>query len=276
MLTQTSEYKSFSGRQLAFRHDSASTGTEMNFSVFLPPQEGPRPVLWFLSGLTCTDQNVVTKGGYQRVAAKLGLIVICPDTSPRGAGIQGEETDWDLGTGASFYLDATSDKWRSHYRMESYITSELPDLILPEIPADPERQGISGHSMGGHGALTLALRHPDRYRSVSAFSPICAPSQVPWGQKAFSEYLQSEDEWAEHDATALIMAGKTCAPILVDQGEADQFLHEQLCPERLDAACSEKDQSLKLRMHEGYDHSYYFISTFMENHLRFHEQFLCG
>ena len=258
---------------MRFEHRSDATGTTMPFSVFLPPEaSASAPVLWYLSGLTCNDQNVVTKGGYQRLAAELGLIIICPDTSPRGAGIPGEEEDWDLGSGASFYLDASALPWAQNYRMETYITQELPSVILPQLGALGRPQGIFGHSMGGHGALTLALRHPGRYQSVSAFSPICAPSQVPWGHKAFGAYLSNPSEWVEHDATELVRAGKRCPKILIDQGTADSFLKEQLSPESFQKACLAGAQPLELRMHTGYDHSYFFVQTFMDDHLRHHAE----
>ncbi len=282
MLEPTSEVLCFGGRQLRFEHASAATGTTMPFSVFLPPQlpthpqqsSKALPVLWYLSGLTCNDQNVVTKGGFQRFAAELGLIVICPDTSPRDAGIAGEDDDWDFGSGAGFYLDATAKPWSRNYRMESYLIDELPALILPQIGAESSPQGITGHSMGGHGALTLALRHPGRYKSVSAFSPICAPSQVPWGHKAFGSYLSEESEWAGHDANELVKAGKRCPEILIDQGTADNFLEEQLSSETFRATCESAGQPLTLRMQEGYDHSYFFIQTFMDDHLRHHAKHL--
>lgn len=271
MLEPVSEYLCFGGRQLRFEHDSKATGTTMPFSVFLPPESQPAPpVLWYLSGLTCNDQNVVTKGGYQRLAAELGLIVICPDTSPRGAGIPDEDKDWDLGSGAGFYLDATAEPWSRHYRMETYIREELPQLILAQIGAEGRPQGIFGHSMGGHGALTLALRHPEQYQSVSAFSPICNPSQVPWGHKAFGAYLASASEWPEHDATELVRAGRRCPRLLIDQGGADSFLDEQLSPQTFQEVCQTAGQPLELRLHAGYDHSYFFIQTFMDDHLRHH------
>jgi S-formylglutathione hydrolase len=274
-LIKTSEFLCFGGRQIRYEHLSTATRTNMPVSVFLPPGSNDRtPVLWFLSGLTCNDQNVVTKGGYQRVAAELGLIVVCPDSSPRGAGIEGEDDDWDFGTGAGFYLDATAEPWSKNYLMETYITKELPTLLLPEIGAVSAPQGNFGHSMGGHGALTLALKYPERYKSISAFSPICAPSKVPWGQKAFGGYLASEAEWAAHDANELIQAGKRCPNILIDQGAADSFLAEQLSPEAFEASCEEAGQGLEVRMHEGYDHSYFFIQTFMEDHLRHHAKTL--
>ncbi len=269
-LKKLSEQRCFGGRQLRFSHDSSATQTPMSFSVFLPPQSGPRPVLWYLSGLTCDDQNAVTKSGFQRVAAELGLIVVCPDTSPRGATLPGEDDDWDFGTGAGFYLDATAAPFSTHYKMESYIQQELQSLICSEFSVQKSSQGIFGHSMGGHGALVLALRHPDLYRSVSAFAPICAPSQVPWGHKAFGGYLRTQGEWAAYDTTALIAQGKRCAPILIDQGSDDSFLQSQLHPELLQAECKRSGQPLELRMQEGYDHSYYFIASFMEDHLCHH------
>ncbi len=274
--TPSSEVRCFGGRQLSFEHESEATGTPMKLSVFVPPQAGPRPVVWYLSGLTCTDQNVTTKAGLQRVAAERGLIVVAPDTSPRGAGIPGEDDDWDLGTGAGFYVDATKSPWAANYNMYRYITEELPSALLPAVGGDAGAQGIMGHSMGGHGALVLALRNPDRYRSVSAFAPICAPSQVPWGHKAFGAYLETEDEWPAYDATTLIASGKRCSEILVDQGTADGFLENQLKPELLRDACERAGQPLRLRMQPGYDHSYYFIATFMADHLNFHADQLLG
>lgn len=275
-LEKVSEVKCAGGRQLRYKHQSSATKTEMHFSVFLPDVAGPRPTLWYLSGLTCSDLNVVEKSGFQRSAAERGMIVICPDTSPRGANISGEDDDWDFGSGAGFYLDASASPWSKNYNMESYITEELQSLLLAELPIGRDAQGIFGHSMGGHGALVLALRHPELYRSVSAFSPICAPAQVPWGHKAFSSYLASEEEWQEHDATALVVAGKCCSEILIDQGTADSFLSKQLRPELLQAACEASGQKLQLRMQEGYDHSYYFISTFMPDHIAFHADALAG
>ncbi len=274
-LLKTSEFRCHGGQQIRYEHLSTATKTKMPFSVFLPPKvSADSPVLWYLSGLTCNDQNVVSKGGFQRVAAELGLIVVCPDTSPRGAGVAGEDEDWDFGSGAGFYLDASAEPWAKNYRMETYITEELPALLLPELGATPAAQGIFGHSMGGHGAITLALKYPERYKSVSAFSPICAPSQVPWGRKAFGGYLASEEEWALHDATELVRAGKRTSKILIDQGLADSFLAEQLRPEVFDAQCKEAGQATLVRMHEGYDHSYFFIQSFMEDHLRHHAKIL--
>lgn len=269
-LEKISEKKSHGGKQLRYKHLSSATKTEMHFSVFLPDREGKCPTLWYLSGLTCSDLNVVEKSGFQKAASEEGVIVICPDTSPRGAEIQGEDESWDFGSGAGFYLNATAAPWSTNYNMERYVCEELQELLAQELPIDTSAQGIFGHSMGGHGALVLALRHPELYSSVSAFSPICAPSQVPWGQKAFSTYLSSEAEWQEHDATALILSGRTCSEILVDQGTADSFLAQELRPELLQAACEKIGQKLELRMQEGYDHSYYFIASFMEDHIRFH------
>jgi S-formylglutathione hydrolase len=265
--------KSFGGTQLACRHSSRETGTDMTFGIYLPPQAeaGARlPIVWFLSGLTCTHANVVEKGQYQRVCAELGLILVAPDTSPRGAEIA-DEPDYDFGQGAGFYVDATEAPFAAHYRMYSYVTAELPDLVAAEFPADMERQAITGHSMGGHGALTLALRNPGRYRSVSAFAPIVVPSEVPWGEKALGRYLgPGRSAWRVHDAVALIEDGARVAEILVDQGGSDSFLERELKPERLEAACREAGLPLTLRMQTGYDHSYYFISTFMDDHLKWH------
>ena len=245
----------------------------MTFAVFLPPgaEEGPKPVLWYLSGLTCTHANVMEKGEYRRAAAEAGVIVVCPDTSPRGDAA--DDAAYDLGQGAGFYLDATEAPWAGRYNMKTYVTKELPALVAAEFPADMGRQGIFGHSMGGHGALTLALSMPGRYRSVSAFAPIVAPGQVPWGEKAFSAYLGPDREtWRRHDAVALIQDGARVDEILVDQGEADNFLERELRPELLERACAEAGIALTLRRHPGYDHSYYFISTFMQDHVRFHAE----
>jgi S-formylglutathione hydrolase len=268
-----SSARSFGGTQLACRHRSRETGTDMTFGIYLPPQASsgtPLPLLWFLSGLTCTHSNVVEKGQYQRVCAELGLILIAPDTSPRGAEVP-DESDYDFGQGAGFYVDSVQEPFAAHYRMYSYVTAELPDLVAAEFPADMKRQAISGHSMGGHGALTLALKNPRRYRSVSAFAPIAAPSQVPWGEKALGRYLGSDrSEWRAHDSVALIEDGARVPEILVDQGDADAFLERELKPGLLEAACSDAGIALTLRMQPGYDHSYYFISTFMEDHLRWH------
>ena len=261
-----SEHACFGGVQGFYKHDSQEVGLPMRFSVFVPPQakRGPVPVLFYLAGLTCTEETFMIKGGAQRVAAELGVMLVAPDTSPRGANIPGESDSWDFGFGAGFYLDATQAPWSRHYRMESYVVQELRALIVKEFAADAARAGIFGHSMGGHGALTLALRHPDVYRSVSAFAPIAAPSQCPWGEKAFGNYLgDNRAAWAEHDASALMRKAATPFPqgIMIDQGLADKFLAEQLLPQEFEAACVQAKQPLELRRHDGYDHGYYFIST---------------
>ncbi|MFJ1300120.1 S-formylglutathione hydrolase [Pseudomonadota bacterium AL_CKDN230030165-1A_HGKHYDSX7] len=273
-----SHHRAFGGWQGYYRHDSAEIGLPMRFSVFVPPQaeQGSVPVLFFLAGLTCTEETFMIKAGAQRLAAELGLMLVTPDTSPRGAGVPGEDQDWDFGTGAGFYLDATQAPWSSHYRMESYVARELFALIGREFPADLSRAGLFGHSMGGHGALVLAQRHPGRWRSVSAFAPIAAPTRCPWGHKAFAGYLgEDRAAWAEHDASEL-MRKQSAAPyprgILVDQGLADNFLAEQLNPDVFEEACRAVGQPLTLRRHEGYDHGYYFISTFMADHLAFHAE----
>lgn len=250
----------------------------MRFAVYQPPQAKMNevPVLYFLSGLTCTEENFMVKAGAQQFAAKYGLILVVPDTSPRNTGIAGEDEDWDFGTGAGFYVDATEASWRDHYRMYSYVVEELPALIESQFPIIPERRGIFGHSMGGHGALVCAMRNPDRYRSVSAFAPIVAPMQCPWGQKAFSRYLgMNQTDWQKYDATALVQVMPFRRPILIDQGESDQFLATQLLTEKFEVACLDVRQELILRMQPGYDHSYYFISTFIEDHVRHHANFLC-
>lgn len=270
-----SQHRCFGGWQRFYRHASAEIGLPMRFSVFVPPQaeQGRVPVLFYLAGLTCTEETFMIKGGAQRLAAEHGLMLVAPDTSPRGAGIAGEDDDWDFGTGAGFYLDATAEPWRAHYRMESYVAGELYDIATGELPGDPQRTGIFGHSMGGHGALVLALRHPGQFRSVSAFAPIAAPTRCPWGRKAFSGYLGADPEaWKAHDASELMARAQRPFPagILVDQGLADGFLAEQLYPEAFEQACRQAGQPLTLRRHEGYDHGYYFISTFMQDHIRFH------
>jgi S-formylglutathione hydrolase len=251
----------------------------MRFAVFAPPQAQSRrvPVLWYLSGLTCTWENVMTKAGLQRTAAALGLMVIAPDTSPRGDDVP-DDAAYDLGKGAGFYLTATQEPWKKHYRMDQYVTDELQRLVAENLSAaDLTRQGITGHSMGGHGALTLHLKHPQRYRSVSAFSPIVAPSQVPWGQKAFTAYLGSDAKaWLQYDATELVKKQPSKAHVLIDQGAADQFLERELQPQRFVEAARSAGQEVTLRMQEGYDHSYYFVSTFIDDHLRWHAQRLSG
>jgi S-formylglutathione hydrolase len=271
-----SEHACFGGAQRFYRHDSREIGLPMKFSVFLPPQAstGPVPALLYLAGLTCNEETFMAKAGAQRLAAELGLALVAPDTSPRGANVPGEADSWDFGVGAGFYLDATESPWSRHWRMESWLTAELLPLLATHLPLDAGRIGIFGHSMGGHGALTLALRHPGLFRSVSAFAPICAPSQCPWGRKAFTGYLGGDEPgWSGHDASAL-MAALPSAPypggILIDQGLADKFLPEQLLPERFEAACASAGQPLSLRRHAGYDHGYYFIASFMADHLRHH------
>ena len=263
------------GVQGVYRHPSRATGTPMKVSVFIPDHgEGTQlPVLWYLSGLTCTHANVTEKGEYRAACGEHGVIFIAPDTSPRGDDVPDDEA-YDFGQGAGFYVDATQEPWSEHYRMRSYIEDELPGLILREFPmADLSRQGITGHSMGGHGALTIGLRNPDRFRSVSAFAPIVAPSQCPWGEKALGGYLGDDREaWRGYDAVAMIADGLRVPELLVDQGDADAFLAEQLKPELLAAACREAGIDLNLRMQKGYDHSYYFISTFMADHIAWHAE----
>ena len=268
-----SEMRSHGGRQLVVRHASNSTSTDMVFSIFLPPQaeEGARlPMVWYLSGLTCTHSNVTEKGEYRAACAEHGLVFIAPDTSPRGDDVA-DCDDYDLGKGAGFYVDAEKDPFAQHYRMWSYVTEELPLLVEKEFPVDRDRQGITGHSMGGHGALTIALRNEGRFRSVSAFAPIVAPSRVPWGQKALTHYLGSDSErWRSHDAVALIEDGARLQDLLVDIGDADPFIENELRPDLLEQACAKAGIPLTLRVQPGYDHSYYFISTFMADHLAWH------
>lgn len=271
-------HKAHGGVQGVYRHQSTATGGTMTFAVFMPPQaaQGPVPYVTYLSGLTCTHANVMDKGEYRQAAAALGLAIVCPDTSPRGEGVANDEA-YDLGQGAGFYVDATEAPWSPHFRMWSYVTEELPALIAANFAVDPARQGITGHSMGGHGALTVALRHPGRFKSVSAFAPIVAPAQVPWGEKAFPAYLGPDRAaWRRHDAVALIEDGARLAEILVDQGTADSFLEGQLKPHLLQAACDKAGIDLTLRLQEGYDHSYHFISTFMADHLAWHAARLKG
>jgi S-formylglutathione hydrolase len=267
-----SQNKSHGGTQGVYRHASLTTGTDMTFSVYVPPHaEGTKlPVLWYLSGLTCTHANVTDKGEYRRACAEQGVIFVAPDTSPRGGGVA-DDPAYDFGQGAGFYVDATEAPWASHFQMRAYVEQELPALIAAEFPADMARQGITGHSMGGHGALTIALRNRDRFRSVSAFAPIVAPSVVPWGEKALAGYLgEDRDGWRPYDACALILDGARVRELLVDVGEADQFLHEQLRPELLRAACEAAGIPLTLRLRPGYDHSYYFVSTFLADHVAWH------
>jgi S-formylglutathione hydrolase len=272
MIETVSQNKAFGGVQGVYRHASAATGTDMTFSVFVPDHApGTRlPVLWFLSGLTCTHANVTEKGEYRAACAEHGVIFIASDTSPRGEGVP-DDPAYDFGQGAGFYLDATEQPWAEHFRMRRYIEEELPALIGEHFPVDMARQGIAGHSMGGHGALTVALRNPGRFRSVSALAPIVAPSRVPWGEKALRGYLGADRAaWRRYDACALIEDGARVAELLVDQGEGDAFLTEQLQPERLRDACAAAAIDLTLRMQPGYDHSYYFISTFMADHIAWH------
>ncbi|WP_414442957.1 S-formylglutathione hydrolase [Burkholderia sp. 22PA0106] len=282
MFELVSSHAAFGGEQRFYRHDSSTIGLPMKFSVYLPPSavhdETRVPALFFLAGLTCTEETFMIKAGAQRFAAEHGIALITPDTSPRGAGVPGEADAWDFGVGASFYLDATAEPWARHYRMESYIVDELRALVLGALPIDGTRLGIFGHSMGGHGALTLALRHPGVWRSVSAFAPIVAPTRCPWGEKAFAGYLGDDREaWKEHDATELVArrdAPRYADGILIDQGLADQFLAKQLNPDLFEAACREAGQPLTLRSHEGYDHGYYFISTFIADHIAHHAKTL--
>ena len=278
-VTTRSEQRAFDGTQGFYEHQSALCQGVMRFGVYLPPQalRGERvPVLYYLAGLTCTEETFAVKAGAQRVAAELGLALVTPDTSPRGAGVPGEDASWDFGVGAGFYLDATEAPWAAHWRMESYLLDELLPLLGAHLPLDLRRAGIFGHSMGGHGALTLALRHPGVFGSLSALAPIAAPTRCPWGEKAFTGYLGADREaWADHDASDLMSRQIVRPPyprgILVDQGLDDRFLAEgQLLPEALEAACAKVGQPLELRRHAGYDHGYYFVSTFVEDHLRFH------
>ena len=268
-----SQNRAHGGQQFVCSHQSEATGTEMTFSVFVPPhEEGARlPVLWYLSGLTCTHANVTEKGEYRAACAKAGIVFVAPDTSPRGEDVPDAGDEYDFGKGAGFYLDATQEPWAQHYRMRSYIEDELPGVIAGEFPVDLSRQSIMGHSMGGHGALTIGLRNPDRFRSISAFSPIVAPMQAPWGEKAFSRYLgEGRDAWAQYDAVQLIENGARHPHLLVDQGTADDFLKEQLKTGLLALACRKTGMYAVIRMQEGYDHSYYFISTFMAEHVAWH------
>lgn len=271
-----SEHPCFGGVQRFYRHHSVAIGLPMRFSVFLPRvAPGARlPAMFYLAGLTCNEETFPAKGGAQRYAAREGMILVAPDTSPRGAGVPGETDDWDFGAGAGFYVDASAEPWSKHYRMYSYIL-ELRELVLAALPVDPARTGIFGHSMGGHGALVLALRNPELFRSVSAFAPIAAPSLCPWGEKAFGGYLGADQQaWAHYDASELMRTMRSPFPngILIDQGLGDKFLATQLRPEVFESACAQAGQRLQLRRHGNYDHGYYFISTFMEDHLRFHRE----
>ncbi|MEL7739047.1 S-formylglutathione hydrolase [Citromicrobium bathyomarinum] len=273
-----SENRSHGGTQGVYSHASTATGTDMTFSVFVPEhEEGARlPVLWYLSGLTCTHANVTEKGEYRAACAKAGIIFIAPDTSPRGEGVADDDA-YAMGQGAGFYVDATQQPWTPHFTMRSYIEDELPALIAEHFPVDMARQGITGHSMGGHGALTIGLRNPERFASISAFSPIVAPSRVPWGEKALSGYLgEDRAAWRAYDACALIEDGARADALLVEQGTADQFLEEQLKPQLLAEACGKAKIPLTLNMRDGYDHSYYFISSFLADHVAWHAARLKG
>lgn len=267
-----SSWRSFGGTMSVLTHHSSSCGCDMKFAVFVPPQaeSGSCPVLWYLSGLTCTWANVMEKSGIARAAAAQGFIVVAPDTSPRGDHVA-DDVAYDLGQGAGFYLTATEPPWADHYRMDRYITDELADIVANHFPIDADRQGITGHSMGGHGALTLHLKHPDTYRSVSAFSPIAAPSEVPWGQKAFTAYLgEDRAAWADHDASRLVASRPSKATILIDTGTADPFLDEQLSAGHFKTVCEQAGQPLEYRLQQGYDHSYWFIASFIDDHLAHH------
>jgi len=277
-LTEIAATKCFGGWLKRYKHPSTSLNCDMIFAVYLPPQAETQkvPVLWWLSGLTCTDENFMQKAGAQRIAAELGIAIICPDTSPRGLDLPGEHDSYDFGSGAGFYVNATQEPWKTHYRMYDYITQELPELVMANLPLNG-RESISGHSMGGHGALVLALRQPDRYASVSAFAPITNPSNCPWGEKAFSGYLGAyRGTWAQYDACKLISTRQSQQELFVDQGEADNFKTEQLRPDQLQAVCKEVGHPLIYRSHSGYDHSYFFIASFIEDHLRYHAKHLLG
>jgi S-formylglutathione hydrolase len=277
-VTTLSQNKCFGGVQGTYSHDSAETQCTMRFGVFLPPQAQTArvPILYWLSGLTCTEENFIVKAGAQRIAAGLGLALVVPDTSPRGLNIAGEAESYDFGLGAGFYVDATEEPWAHGYRMYSYVTKELPKAVSASFPVDPSRAGIFGHSMGGHGALTIALRNPHAYKSVSAFAPICSPMRCPWGKKALAGYLGADrTRWRRYDTTALLEdRGWSGPPLLVDQGTKDQFLDDQLKPDLLKETCVQRNIPLELRMQEGYDHSYFFIASFIEDHLRFHARLL--
>ncbi len=273
-LKTISQNKSFGGTQSVYSHDSTETGTAMRFGVYLPPaaEKGPVPVLFWLSGLTCTEENFIVKAGAQRIAAELGIAIVTPDTSPRGLNYPNEAASYDFGVGAGFYVDATEAPWSSGYRMYSYITRELFALVGSSFAVDTARAGIFGHSMGGHGALTIGLKNPSQFKTISAFSPIVSPTRCPWGEKALSGYLGADrSTWADYDATLLVKKHGWSGPaLLVDQGGADQFLEGQLKPELLTAACAEAGVALQLRMQPGYNHSYFFIATFIEDHLKHH------
>lgn len=277
-LSLRSEFRCFDGTVAYYTHYSASCNCEMNFAVYLPPQAQtqPVPILYYLSGLTCTEENFITKAGAQRYAAEWGIMLVVPDTSPRNTGIPGEDATWDLGSGASFYIDATVEPWQKHYQMYSYITQELPALIAANFPVQSEKQSIFGHSMGGHGALICALKNPQQYLSVSAFAPIAAPMSCPWGNKMFTAYLgDDKQQWAEYDASELIKQIQLNSVILVDQGTADTFYQQkQLLPETFQSACQKVRQNLNLRWQTGYDHSYFMISSFIKDHIQHHATYL--
>lgn len=275
------EHKCHGGRMVYYSHYSDAVSGEMNFGVFYPPQmseDSKLPALTYLAGLTCNEETFLIKGGAQKYAAEHGIILVAPDTSPRGAGIEGEDDGWDFGTGAGFYINATRGDWAKNYRMEDYVTQELQGIMKTCLGVDVENQGIFGHSMGGHGALTLGFKYPDTYKSISAFAPICSPTYCPWGAKAFSGYIGSDhEEWKQHDAVELIRAmnKNQYKPILVDQGLSDEFLNEQLKPNLLEQVCADTDYPLTLRYQQGYDHSYYFMNTFMEDHINHHAKVIC-
>ena len=272
-LDPISQTRCFGGTLGFYKHFSFSCRNEMKFSVYQPPQAiaHPLPVLYYLSGLTCTEENVMAKSGVQQYAAEHGLLLVAPDTSPRNTGIPGETDDWDFGAGAGFYVDAVAEPWSQHYQMYSYVVNELPALIAEHFPVQPDRQGVFGHSMGGHGALVCALRNRDRYRSVSAFAPICAPMRCAWGHKAFTHYLGNDKtQWRNYDASELVLTSSFPGSILIDQGGADKFLDTQLMPDVFEQACKTAGQPLILRHQAGYDHSYYFIATFIADHVRHH------
>ena len=270
------EWKSFDGRQVRVRHRADVLGCDMTFSVYLPPavRSGPVPVVYWLSGLTCTDENFVTKAGAQQFASEYGLAIVAPDTSPRGEHVPDDpDGAYDFGLGAGFYLNATEAPWSEHYKMYDYVTQELPALIEAEFPVDAERVGVFGHSMGGHGALTIGLKNPVKYKSISAFAPICSPVNCPWGEKALGSYLGADKSaWADYDAAALVARAEDQTPLFVDQGLADEFLDEQLRPELLEEACRDTNHPLVLRRHDGYDHSYFFIASFMQDHIHYHAE----
>ena len=275
-MEEMSSARCFGGKQGVYRHTSSTLSCDMAFSVFKPDGAGPFPTVFWLSGLTCTEENFTVKAGAQRVAAELGLMVVAPDTSPRGDGVPDDpDGAYDFGLGAGFYVNATQDPWALHYQMYSYITEELPRIIAASFPSDMKRVGVFGHSMGGHGALTMALKRPDLFKSVSAFAPIVSPIHSPWGRKALTGYLGADEtKWRAYDACALIEDGARFDRIMVDQGGADQFLEGQLMPERLETACAQHGIDLNLRIHDGYDHSYYFIASFIEDHLKWHANLL--